>query len=519
MRPPTTFVFPLERWDEVVDALGGIGFAFGPAEVVARTVLDTFDGRLHKAGVRLDAIGVGPFRLVVVGENLRLGVGPGFGDVEVASLPTFAADVPDGELGRCLHAVIEPRRLLPLVQVAVEQTTGTWKDRSGLTVGIVTLGRHLVVGGRPVGQPAGIVEVHTVPGCRKRARRVEQAIAGRGLAGAPGDTVVVAAEAAGIDLAGFSAPPTVALDPMMHTLDGFRAVLSNMAEVIEANWQGTVEHLDPEFLHVLRVAVRRTRAVLAHGKNVLPPTVTERAREGFAWLGAISGPARDLDVHLLDWDRYTSPLGSAAVSSLEPVRALLQQRQAEAHAALAEGMQSAQARELLEFWRAWLHPRPRARRPPPGPQAERLLGAFVVRRIERAQDTLLERGRLIHPDTPAAQVHDLRKDAKRLRYLLECFGGLLPPAPRKRFVQRLKALQDNLGRHQDAEVYVGELRALAHALPPATSADTLVALGRLIERLDASRVAARAEFAQRFAAYDTQGTQRALELALALPAR
>lgn len=68
------------------------------------------------------------------------------------------------------------------------------------------------------------------------------------------------------------------------------------------------------------------------------------------------------------------------------------------------------------------------------------------------------------PPGPAEELHELRKDAKKLRYLLECFGSLYSPRPRKEFVQRLKALQDNLGEHQDTEVHVGELRTISSEL-------------------------------------------------------
>ena len=133
----------------------------------------------------------------------------------------------------------------------------------------------------------------------------------------------------------------------------------------------------------------------------------------------------------------------------------------------------------------------------------------------RAHGVLIERGRLIGPDTPAEHLHDLRKDAKKLRYLLECFGSLLPDRPRKRYVKRLKALQDNLGEHQDAEVHVSMLRAISRELhDTGSSPDTMVAIGQLTERLDQQRLAARTEFAERFADYDTPATSRALDAVL-----
>jgi hypothetical protein len=43
------------------------------------------------------------------------------------------------------------------------------------------------------------------------------------------------------------------------------------------------------------------------------------------------------------------------------------------------------------------------------------------------------------------------------------------------------------------------------------SPDTMVAIGQLSERLDQQRLAARTEFAERFADYDTPATQRSLD--------
>ena len=95
----------------------------------------------------------------------------------------------------------------------------------------------------------------------------------------------------------------------MAALDGFRAVLANLEVTIAANWQGTIDQIDPKFLHDLRIAVRRTRTVLGAAKSVLPTAVLDPAREGFAWLAGATGAARDLDVYLLEWERYTDPLG------------------------------------------------------------------------------------------------------------------------------------------------------------------------------------------------------------------
>ncbi|MGH9150816.1 MAG: hypothetical protein ACRD03_00075, partial [Acidimicrobiales bacterium] len=49
----------------VLDALAGAGFEVGPARPVRCTVLDTFDGRLHAAGLRLELRAAGATELVL----------------------------------------------------------------------------------------------------------------------------------------------------------------------------------------------------------------------------------------------------------------------------------------------------------------------------------------------------------------------------------------------------------------------------------------------------------------------
>ena len=57
-------------------------------------------------------------------------------------------------------------------------------------------------------------------------------------------------------------------------------VLAHLDRSIEANLQGTIDDIDPEFLHEFRVAVRRSRSVLRHGRRVLPADVLAWARDG-----------------------------------------------------------------------------------------------------------------------------------------------------------------------------------------------------------------------------------------------
>jgi CHAD domain-containing protein len=474
--------------------------------MVTRSLLDTFDGRLYGAGLRLELRECDGLELVLTG------AGSAGAHLAVASVPRFPEDLPPGPFRSRLVAVADVRALLPILRVTATRTAGVRHNRAGKIVAGVTLYEHVRSDGHDI--VPWTIEVDELTGYAKHATKARDALAQIGLSRLDGDTLTIAAAASGVHLAHASRPADVPLDPMMPAMVGFRAVLAELADTIVANWPGTVERLDPEFLHDMRVAVRRTRTVLAEGKKVLPPTIVERAEERFGWLGSATGPVRDLDVHLIDWTTDTNSLARDVVAALEPVRLMLEQQSESAHHALARALESADATELMTTaGRWWREP---ALDDHPGVHGDRPLGRVVTKRIARAHANLVKRGRLIHPDTPPEQIHDLRKDAKKLRYLLECFGGLLHDAPRKAFVRRLKAFQDNLGEHHDAAIHVAALRTISRELHSGRgSPETMLAIGQLIAQIDRRRVATRLEFAEHFAAYDTKATQRDLDAALA----
>jgi CHAD domain-containing protein len=508
----TSFSHPDLDRAVVVDALEAAGFELEEQEPLTRTTIDTFDGHLHGAGLRLELRRSASTELVLSG--------PGDDDpdahVAVADAPGIAADLPRGPLRERLGRVTEGERLLPLLTVASVPTLAVRRDRLGKATVAVVVHDDLTFDETPAGTPTGptselpvwAAEVRPVAGHPDASDRAVHVLATAGLARSEGDVVALAARCAGVDLETRSSSPTVPLDPDEPAHDGFRRTLLNLARTVDRNRAGTILDLDPEFLHELRVAVRRTRSVLAQGRRVLPDEVRDRYREAFSRLGTQTGPSRDLDVYVIEWDRYVESLSPRSVAALDDVLAQIELRRQAAYAELATTLRSDAYRELMGAWEAWLE-QPAAMTGP----GEAPLGPMVAKRIAKAQHRLLEHGRAITAESEPERLHDLRKDAKKLRYLIECFGSLFETGPRKKFVRRLKDLQDNLGEHQDAEVHIDQLAELAHDLHEHRSVgvEALLAMGQLTESLERRRTAARAEFAERFERYDTAKTRRALD--------
>ncbi len=311
---------------------------------------------------------------------------------------------------------------------------------------------------------------------------------------------------------------TGAVSPKVHVQLSFderadhavAAVLKSLLGVIEANIEGTIEDLDSEFLHDLRVAVRRSRSVQRQFKHVFPPSELEPFRAEFRWVQQLSGDARDLDVWLLELPAMREQVPDEMRGDLMPLLDVLRTRRLEAHERMAEGLRSKRFTGMLGGWEVFLGKLELAGSTE-SPDAQRAIGPLAGERIRTVYGRIVDMGRVIDEHSPAADYHELRKKGKELRYLLELFGSrLYPAAAVKPMIKALKALQDVLGRHQDREVQAGLLRSLAGEIAQLPGGPaTVLTMGVLVSRLDEDARAARRRFAERFAAF-AGARQRAL---------
>src|SRR6202012_453861 len=114
----------------------------------------------------------------------------------------------------------------------------------------------------------------------------------------------------------------------------------------DANLPGTLADTDIEYLHDYRVAIRRTRSVLREMRGVFVASDLERVRASFKWLQEQTGPTRDLDVYLHDFDELRALAPEAMRADLEPLRELLSARHRKARAVMEVAIASDHARML-----------------------------------------------------------------------------------------------------------------------------------------------------------------------------
>jgi CHAD domain-containing protein len=516
--------FVLEPGADPLLVLSGLSHrqqtASNPSRELERTVYDTFDWRVWADGGQLehrrDRDGARlAWRSAATGESL--------GSVELDAVPRFVWELPASPLADRLAAVLEMRALLRLVTITTTETVLRLLDGEGKTVARVVVDQSRAKGARPPELPT-LVEVVPVRGYERAAAEVSSLLEAQ-LVLQPADTdiVDVALRRVGKVPGDYTGKLKLRLDPTGPALAAWAEVLRTLHATMGVNEAGVVEDTDSEFLHDYRVAVRRTRSVLGQAKGVVPPSLLARFREEFRWLGTVTTPVRDLDVYLLSFPEFEAQLHGDLVPELAPLRPFLERRQLAAHTEMVEALRSGRHESLRRDWAAFLddpfgHPAtvdaadelPHARRPARDVARERTWKAYRV---------LVKQGRTITEASPAEALHELRKDAKKFRYALECFGNMFPAELVAPIVKELKALQDNLGAHQDYEVQAVSLETFGDELlaEGGAGARTLMALGALVEHLREGQLAARAEFAERFARFDAEENRQRVRVLFGPP--
>ena len=482
--------------------------AMGRPVTARRTWLDSVDRRLYRAGMALTATagtdGGAETLELSAADGATVTAGP-----DTAGWPRLLGGLP-AELRPRLEPVLGVRALLPMVQVSGSSVAGRLLDAEGKTVLRLVYERPATIAGSRARLPGGLRLV-PLRGYAAAAVRAGRIVQGAGLVRDDRSGYAAALAVAGVD-PDATAPPVIR--PGLPGDVAVARVLLSFLDEMDAVHDGTVADTDIEFLHDFRVAVRRSRSVVRLLGDLLPADLVGWVTPELKWLGDLTAPSRDLDVHLEELPSMAAGLASGRPEDMEPMALHLRGLRASERRRLVRGLRSARYERWRARWQTSLAEL--ASRDGDGPSvreisADRLAGAY--RRV-------LRRGGRITPASPAEDLHDLRKRCKELRYLLEFFAPVLDPGGVRGAIKELKSLQDVLGTFQDSEAQREAIYALAADMMMRGDADsrTMLAMGEIAARLQESMRSSRAEFAATFASFGQLSVQSRTERLTPAPA-
>jgi CHAD domain-containing protein len=240
------------------------------------------------------------------------------------------------------------------------------------------------------------------------------------------------------------------VEKWMTPLEAFRAVCAACVQHLEANRHGTLVAADPEYLHQMRVALRRLRTAFDVFAGVLPEAVAAELLGELRWLRRALGGARD-------WDVFAPGTLKPALSlrprhaGLRALRTACEDLSAEARRIAHRALESRRYYALMRALRAQSYgdaqPAPR----PAGAVRSLPLRRHAVTAITALLGKARKRGRKL-ARLDAKELHRLRIAVRRLRYGLLFLAPLFPEARVRPLAGAVEALQETLGGINDCAV-------------------------------------------------------------------
>ncbi len=517
--PQGTVIYALDSVEQLKDWAERVAIATNAEidsnhkESVELTFLDSFDWLFYVAGVRLRAescSGVDGKKIVLRWLSNGCSLRPPAA-LHLEQLPKTVTDLPVGYLHDSIDERLGFRSLIPMANIRSRQIKLVIFDKEGKTRCRMTLEHNYA---RP-GRGRRSIDL----GCRlrlepllgyesvfsKTSKLIEKL---KGVTHTKDDIFEKAVKATGRIPGDYSSKIKTSLKRDWRVDKACRLILLDQLDQIEWNIEGTIESIDTEFLHDLRVATRRSRALLSRFKNTFPISVYKRFSKELTLVGKNTSPLRDLDVFMLYFPKYLESLRPELRSDLMPFYDFLLAHHKSEQALLNKNLNSRRFENFRKRWRAYLE------KPLPKNPSARLstqpIGEIADIRIWKTYRHLTRQGLSITDESPATDLHELRKTCKNLRYLLEFFADLYIKKEIKEIISELKNLQENLGDFQDLDVQAIRLNHFCEEISQEgkTVKKTFIAMDVLITNMNEEKKQVRKEFAQRFSKFSSPKVEK-----------
>ena len=464
------------------------------------TVYDTFDWRLHKRGWQL------------LRQADRLTLVDAAADqpideiVHSAARPLhFPTDLAASALTDRLESVLEMRALLPVVETHKTDVEIAVRDEAEKTIVRLQMTAFDL---EAIPDAARRCRIEPLKGYARAARAVRSILDEMGLSPTGASPLLDLMKLSGASPGEYSTKVDVSLDPAMPAAEAVQRIMQHLVNVMHQNLAGVREDIDTEFLHDLRVSVRRARSLLGQTKGVLDSRITATLQDQLKAIGTITGPVRDLDVYLLAQADYIAKVPDFLRPGVVQLFQTLSRKRRYAFQRMVKAMAGSVFEAAMADLDAFVagdalaESDAAAKATPIGELAR----TVIYKRFRK----VIKKGRRISAASADERLHELRIDCKKLRYLLEFFTSLFPEGEMKQLIKQLKQLQENLGAFNDLSVQQAFLIAYLDTIKPTAARALLLAAatGGLIARLHADQRRVRGEFFNVFDAFDAPDNRK-----------
>lgn len=413
----------------------------------------------------------------------------------------FASDIPDGAIKKALASISPLRRLLPVGSGELQQAVLTLLDDEEKT----HCRAHLLYLTTLQGQSAAVAMLEGIRGYADSLDALQRRVHELGAVPFNNNALY---RWLFPKQSSYNPKPEIAIGGDETAFDAANKIIATHIPIARANEPGIIADHDTEFLHDYRIQLRKIRSVISLFKGIYNEPETTDLKTRFSALMAPSGPLRDLDVYLLEKHSYYALLPQSLHGGLDTLYDMFaQQREAE-QIKLSEHLRSREyKREIASLAALFAKPKGMAQ----GPNAALLAHEYASDLIWARYRKVCKIAKKINAGTPDAEVHTLRIECKKLRYLMEFFGSVFPATAFTDLLRPLKGLQDNLGRFNDYSVQQVSLHAaMLKITDNQKTPDLHVAqsVGALIAVLHNLQLKERAKVVKSFSQFNSPQTQQ-----------
>ena len=403
---------------------------------------DTFDLRLYKGGY-ICLTRNGRFSLF----SLRNGKESCGMPLDSEKPPRFQEEYPEGRLRDILAELIDVRALMPLAMVREQKERREIQNSEGKSIAhMIVMHRRLISNGGTEKDIDPIIALTPLRGFDDETAGLAGAFK-QAMAPVSHDDIFreLISHAEYVEDVSIGIYPPY-IEPTWSSCHAVKVILDNLLTQSKAQVRGILEDIDTEFLHDFRVSIRRARVAAGQCKEIFIPEKYESLREALKTVQSATGPLRDIDVMLMDESYYLSLVPEQLKEGLNIFFRYIRTLREEEHNRLAGFIGSDDYSKRMDLASTFCTaPMQEACNPETIPII-RKAGDVIPRRFAKLRKRI---GKLLKA---TENVHEVRIDCKKLRYLLELFSQLFPNRNVDKTIKNLKQFQNGLGDLHDVKV-------------------------------------------------------------------
>ncbi|GAA5218161.1 CHAD domain-containing protein [Corallincola platygyrae] len=208
-------------------------------------------------------------------------------------------------------------------------------------------------------------------------------------------------------------------------------------------------------LHDYRVALRKLRSLISQLKKLFPDDSAKLLNQHLGLLARKTNTLRDMDVYHEQWQAYLAPLTKKQQKLLNQLSQKELKRHQRERAQVVAWLTSKRCQRSFQSIRRWFAQAEKNASPESKPEQ---LQQWLHKQMKKRYRVITAAAQALHDQVSDDELHALRIQGKKLRYLIELFPDISEKSEWQPLLKPMKKLQRHLGNVNDCAVQLQGVR-------------------------------------------------------------